>query len=437
MLLTIIVNKRKIQNKLKSLFASIILGFRPAAKRASTTDETDVTESPLTFKRCHVDMPTTSSMQYSSLESMGELMDTEDTQQPTDMSPSQVSSSGGNNNKEANEHTVASSNPKSHLTYYCKSTVEQNQVIKEKILFSFKSVFPELQESAIHNYYFCQTRSKCDICELDKQEMTKDKKFQHKWLFDPQLAKCSATKIWSLVCIDGKSMFCSLCRCTNMLQPSNKSKVWNCEPNVRYRLDTVRNQMYPSVDAARTMHADAIQSELLFMSSCFVRREKEIKDQRDGVLTKVLYSIYWLCKEEVAHIKLNLMLKLLEIIGLANIKDFTKRSNTILKRLALTLGDQLTEDIIQEIKKSNVYGLLSDEVTDLSNTLQLVTFIKYYDHKLGDAQTRFVDVSDVLEGSVDTAATAETIHDCLINLSNPWTSKFRMQRPLHLMERQL
>ena len=291
LLFTLIVNKRKIQNKLKSLFASLILGFRPATKRASTTDETDATDSPPAPKGGHADMPATSSMQYSSLESMGELMDTEDTQQPTDMSPSQVSSSGGNNNKEANEHRVASSNPKLHLTYYGKSTVEQNQAIKEKILFSFKSVFPELQESAIHNYYFCQTRSKCDICELDKQEMTKDKKFQHKWLFDPQLAKCSATEIWSLVYIDGKGMFYSLCCCTNTLQLSNKSKVWNCEPNVRYPPDTVRNHMYPSIDAARTMHGDAIQSELLLMSSYFVRREKEIKDQRDGVLTKVLYLI--------------------------------------------------------------------------------------------------------------------------------------------------
>ena len=59
-------------------------------------------------KRCNVDTPTTSSMQYSSLESMGELMDTEDTQQPADMLPSQVSLSGGNTNKEASEHTVAS-----------------------------------------------------------------------------------------------------------------------------------------------------------------------------------------------------------------------------------------------------------------------------------------------------------------------------------------
>ena len=190
-------------------------------------------------------------------------MDTENTQQPTDMSPSQVSSSGGHN-KEANEHNVASSNPKSHITYYCKSTVEQNQVIKEKILFSFKSVFPELQESAIHNYYFCQTRSKCDICELDKQEMTKDKKIPAQMAVWPtQLAKCSATEIWSLVYIGGKGMFCSLCHCTNTLQPSNKSKVWNCEPNVRYRPDIVRNHMYPSVDAAWTMHGDAIQSEFL------------------------------------------------------------------------------------------------------------------------------------------------------------------------------
>ena len=126
------------------------------------------------------------------------------------------------------------------------------------------------------------------------------------------------------------------------------------------------------------------------------------------MLTKVLCSVYWLCKEEVAHSKLKLMLKLLEITGLADIKDFKKMSNTVLKELVLTLGDQLTEGIIQEIKKSNVYSYLMHEMTHLSNTLQLVTFIKYYDQNLGDAQTHFVDVN----------ATAETIHDCLINLLN-------------------
>ena len=82
------------------------------------------------------------------------------------------------------------------------------------------------------------------------------------------------------------------------------------------------------------------------------------------------------------------------------------------------MNDQLTEDIIQAIKKSNVYGLFTDEVTNLSNNFQLVTFIKYCDQNFGDVQTRFVDVTNVLEGSVDTTATAETIRDCLINLLN-------------------
>ena len=112
------------------------------------------------------------------------------------------------------------------------------------------------------------------------------------------------------------------------------------------------------------------------------------------------------------------MLKLLEIIRLSDIKDFKTRSNMVLKELVLTLGDQLTKDNIQETKKYNAYGLLTDKVMDLSNTFQPVIFIKYYDQNLGDAWTPFVDVSDVLEGSVATTATAETIHDCLINLLN-------------------
>ena len=41
--------------------------------------------------------------------------------------------------------------------------------------------------------------------------MSKGNKFQHKWLFDPKYAHCEKTKTWSLVYIDGKGMFCSLC----------------------------------------------------------------------------------------------------------------------------------------------------------------------------------------------------------------------------------
>ena len=32
-----------------------------------------------------------------------------------------------------------------------------------------------------------------------KKSMSKDKKFQHKWLFDPALSQCPHTGIWILI----------------------------------------------------------------------------------------------------------------------------------------------------------------------------------------------------------------------------------------------
>ena len=51
-----------------------------------------------------------------------------------------------------------------------------------------------------------------DISSKDLATLSKDNKCQHKWLFDPKYAYCEKTKTWSLVYIDGKGMFCSLCR---------------------------------------------------------------------------------------------------------------------------------------------------------------------------------------------------------------------------------
>ena len=41
--------------------------------------------------------------------------------------------------------------------------------------------------------------------------MTKDKKFQHKWLLDPTMATCIHTGIWCLTYIDDPGMFCAIC----------------------------------------------------------------------------------------------------------------------------------------------------------------------------------------------------------------------------------
>ena len=71
--------------------------------------------------------------------------------------------------------------------------------------------------------------------------MTKDKKFEQKWIFDENLAYCKETGVWCLTYIDGKGMFCSLCRLTNIKHRTKASKIWNCEANIRYRAETVKD----------------------------------------------------------------------------------------------------------------------------------------------------------------------------------------------------
>ena len=61
---------------------------------------------------------------------------------------------------------------------------------------------------------------KCtDICHLNKAKMMKDKKSQHKWLFDPTMTKCSDTGIWCLTYIDCLRMFCAVCQMSNVSLP--------------------------------------------------------------------------------------------------------------------------------------------------------------------------------------------------------------------------
>ena len=65
----------------------------------------------------------------------------------------------------------------------------------------------------------------------DLKSAKKDHKFQHKWSFDPNIAKCQKTNEWCLVYLDGKGMFCSLCRNYGGKQ-NNGQKVWNSVANI-------------------------------------------------------------------------------------------------------------------------------------------------------------------------------------------------------------
>lgn len=97
---------------------------------------------------------------------------------------------------------------------------------------------------------------------------------------------------------------------------------------------------------------------------------------------------------------------------MTNSKGFITRSNTVLKELVLLIGNQLSMDVAADIRNSPLFGILTDEVTDISNMSQLVTFVKYFDARSGEASTKFVGITDILADS--SAPDAATIHDCLV-----------------------
>ena len=90
--------------------------------------------------------------------------------------------------------------------------------------------------------------------------MKKDKKFQPKWIFDENMAYCKETGIWCLTYIDGKGMFCKLCRLTNTMHPTNASKIWNCEPDIGYRTETVKDHFKKNTNK-QTMRKNAVTTE--------------------------------------------------------------------------------------------------------------------------------------------------------------------------------
>ena len=116
-----------------------------------------------------------------------------------------------------------------------KTTPSSHQVkddeMKENIIISFQNIFNNIKMIDIHNYYICSERNCTEICKEDRANMSKDNKFQHKWLFDLKIAFCDRSHKWCLTYIYGKGMFCALCRIYNTKQ-SNDLKVWNFTANV-------------------------------------------------------------------------------------------------------------------------------------------------------------------------------------------------------------
>lgn len=287
-------------------------------------------------------------------------------------------------------------------------TTSSNSSIKNEIFESFKKIYSDLDIKHIHNYYFCLDNNCTDICSNDLKRMAKDNKFQHKWLFDRKYGYCENTKTWNLVYINGKSMFCTTCRKFDAKQMKNGNKQWNCIPSSRCRASTIQMHL------KREMHNETVSALNRLKTSYFDTEEKKkINSLKNDVYFKVFQSLYWLAKEEMPSRKINSLLTLVEKLGINELKHFETRSEPVLRKMLLMIAQTIIESVVSRIKESDVYGFLTDEVTDISNICQLVSFVKIFDKELGQADTIFLDCSNLLSYSPDSSPNAEAIVECM------------------------
>jgi hypothetical protein len=103
-------------------------------------------------------------------------------------------------------------------------------------------------------------------------------------------------------------------------------------------------------------------------------------------------------KEYIANKKLLPLIDFMKkVIGVSDLKFFAHKSEGSLKEIFLTIGQTIRESLTDKIKKGKSFGILTDEVTDISVFSQLVTFIQFWNSENQSLETAFFSTNNVLE----------------------------------------
>ena len=114
---------------------------------------------------------------------------------------------------------------------------------------------------------------------------------------------------------------------------------------------------------------------------------RKIQDTRDEVYYKTLLAMYWIDKEEIQNKKFTSLLSLFQQLGLEDIKYSKHRSAGSIREMFLLIGSVLKPQLVDDISRAKWLELLTDEVCEVSNKEQLVTFVKFVHPKSGKAKT--------------------------------------------------
>ena len=111
--------------------------------------------------------------------------------------------------------------------------------------------------------------------------------------------------------------------------------------------------------------------------SVFQKKLDERQKVNNSVLFEIFYSMYWLAKEGIANKKAAGLLTLQEKLGVNDMKYFDHRSLASVQEMFSTLGCAVKENVVTRAKMAGCFGLLVDDVSDVSIMEQVITFIQF------------------------------------------------------------
>ena len=243
-------------------------------------------------------------------------------------------------------------------------------------------------EEKVHHHDICFNCSSLTRNEEERQKAL-EYRFQHSWLSDKK-SFCEKTDVWWAVYVEGRCLYCLLCSKHDTSNVQNK-KIFNEEPKTHSRPEALSDHVVTQ------QHKYTVTTELCQRVSCFQKQLDDRDRVKDDVLIKVFTTTYWLMKEEIANKKVLSMLKLLEQIGLDDIKHFNHKSAGSLRKKFLTIGEAVEDDNLSSLKRASHYGLMVDEATDISVLEQMITFVQFYDRVDEKVKVPFLSIDNLLE----------------------------------------
>lgn len=225
---------------------------------------------------------------------------------------------------------------------------------------------------------------------------------------------------WWLCFVEGEGMLCLLCKKHAVKTMQNKESAFTQTPSLRLKYDAIK------IHRDSDRHRKAVSQELLQRMSVFHKELVERKEVAKDVLEKPFSVAYFLGKEHIANRKFINLIKFAEdSLEVNQLKYFNHRSEGSIREIFLVLGETIKQGIVTKVQKVQSYGLMVDEVTDISLQSQMLTFIQFVSPVTSYMEIVFLSVQNVLEefASANSDALKSLIKDelqkcglCLENL---------------------